>query len=100
MRANVHTFYAPSKRCRPLQVSPTLSITGSVEKCELVNHHDSHRLTSKADARNKVGGVERTIASHDGGENTGKGYEKGRGVKLRGSGHEGSRENTGNAEGA
>ena len=46
------------------------------------------------------GGVERTVASHDGGENTGKGYEEGRGVELRGSGHEGGRENTGNAEGA
>ena len=56
MRANAHTFYAPSKRRRPLQVSPTLSITGSVEKRELVNHHDSHRLTSEVDARNKVGG--------------------------------------------
>ena len=102
MRANAHTFYAPSKHHRPLQVSPTLSITGSVEKHELVNHHDLHRLISEADTRNKVEKFEHTIASHDGGggENTRKGYEEGRGVELRGSGHEGGQENMGNAEGA
>ena len=50
--------------------------------------------------RGEGGGFECTKSSRDGGKNTRKGYDKGRGVELGGSGHEGGRENMGNAEGA
>ena len=63
MRANAHTFYAPFKRRKPLQVSLALGIAGSVGERESVNHCDSRRRMGKADARRmlhrqegKVGG--------------------------------------------